>query len=187
MHAASMVAPVRRTYDFDWFKVNWLPRYGWIFDRRPAVIVVPFTPDDRIWLERIERRPTRLASWELPGGMIDGGEDPVTGGLRELEEECGLVAPRGGRLLRQTLELAPGMGRFPHHVVVARNVVPKAKKPVAQKDEGILAVRSFDRKEVRRMIDRGQMNVMATLGPLAVSGWLDASSGQVRRRGSGGR
>jgi 8-oxo-dGTP pyrophosphatase MutT (NUDIX family) len=177
-----MLRVVRRTHDFDWFKVKWLPRYGWIVDRRPAVIVLAFTPDDRIWLERIERLPTRTASWEMPGGMIDDGEDAVTGGLRELKEECGLVAPRGGRVLRQSLELAPGMGRFPHHIVVARNVVPKSKRPIAQKDEGILAVRSFDREQVRKMIRRCQISVLATLGPLAVSGWLDDSSRRAGRR-----
>jgi len=37
---------MRRTFDFDWFKVRWLARYGWIVDRSPAVTVVPISPDD---------------------------------------------------------------------------------------------------------------------------------------------
>jgi 8-oxo-dGTP pyrophosphatase MutT (NUDIX family) len=174
---------VRRTYNFDWFEVRWLPQYGWIFDRRPAVVVIALAPDDRLWLARIERPPIGKASWEMPGGMIDDGEDPVTGGLRELKEECGLVAPKGGRLLGRALELAPGMGRFPHHVVVARSVVPNNKRPIAQKDEGILAVRTFDREQVRKMLKRQEIKAMATLGPLAVSGWLDGSP-LVQRRSS---
>jgi 8-oxo-dGTP pyrophosphatase MutT (NUDIX family) len=168
-----MLRAVRRTYDFDWFKVSWQRKYGWIFDRRPAVVVIALDPDDRIWLERIARVPTATASWEMPGGMIDADEDPVAAGLRELEEECGLVAPRSGRLLRGDLELAPGMGRFPHHVVIAAGVVPKGKRPVPQKEEGILAVKSFDRGQIRKMMRSGLISVLATLGPLAVSGWLE--------------
>jgi len=170
---------VRRTYDFDWFKIRWLPGYGWIFDRRPAVVVIALTPDDRIWLARIDRAPTNRASWELPGGMIDDGEDALTGGLRELEEECGLVASRG-RVLRHPLELAPGMGRFPHHVVVASGVVPKAKRPIPQKNEGVLAVRCFDRTQVRKMVRSQRICVMATLAPLLVSAWLDGASARAR-------
>jgi 8-oxo-dGTP pyrophosphatase MutT (NUDIX family) len=163
---------VRRTYDFDFFKVQWLARYGWIVDRSPSVVVVPIAPDDRVWLAKIERAPTKTISWEFPGGGVDG-EAPVKAGLRELEEECGLVARRA-RLVPTAIELAPGMGRFLHHVVIATGVVPRGKRPVAQKQEGILAVRSFDRAAVRRLIRSGRIAVGATVGALAVSGWLQA-------------
>jgi 8-oxo-dGTP pyrophosphatase MutT (NUDIX family) len=162
---------VRRTYDFDFFKVRWLSRYGWIMDRSPAVVVVPIAPDDRIWLAKIDRAPTGSSSWEFPGGGIDG-EDPVRAGLRELEEECGLVARRA-RLLRTAYELAPGMGRFPHRVVIAQGVVPRGKRAVAQAEEGIVQVKSFDRAGVRRLIRVGKMSVGATLTALGASGWFD--------------
>jgi 8-oxo-dGTP pyrophosphatase MutT (NUDIX family) len=174
------VALVRRTYDFNWFKVRWLRGYGWIFDRRPAVVVIAVAPDDRIWLARIDRAPLGRASWELPGGMIDDGEDAVAAGLRELEEECGLIASRG-RVFGEPLELAPGMGTFPHHVVVASKVVPKGKRPVPQKEEGVLAARSFDRSQVRRMVKNRRICAMATLGPLVVCGWLDGLAPTARR------
>jgi len=172
---------VRRTFDFEWFKVKWQPGYGWIFERRPAVVVAAISSDDRIWLEQIERIPTGSVSWEMPGGLIDADEDAVSAGLRELEEECGLVATRGGRLLRETCELAPGMGRFLHHIVVASGVVAKGRRPVAQKEEKILAVRRFDRAQVRRMMRSARINVLSTLGVLAVSGWLDGSPAPSRR------
>jgi 8-oxo-dGTP pyrophosphatase MutT (NUDIX family) len=162
---------LRRTFDFRWFEVKWLPKYGWIFDRSPAVVVVPIAQDGRVWMIRLHRIPTGTSSWELPGGGVDG-EDIVTAGLRELEEECSLVARDGGRLVRTPLELAPGMGRFPHYVVVASDVVPKGKRPVPQREEGIVAVRAFDRARVETMLRRGTINVQATICALAVSGWL---------------
>jgi 8-oxo-dGTP pyrophosphatase MutT (NUDIX family) len=171
---------VRRSFDFDWFKVKWLTGYGWILDRDPAVVVVPIAPDDRVWLFRLHRIPTATTSWEVCGGGIDENEDAVAAGLRELEEEGSLVAKGGARLLRTPLHLAPGMGPFPHHVVVATGVVPRGRRPVAQRDEGILAVRSFDRAEVGRMLRRGSINVQATIASLAVSGWLEGD--RLRRR-----
>ncbi len=173
---------MRRSFDFDWFKVRWLPRYGWILERSPAVVVVPISPDDRVWLAQLHRIPTATTSWELPGGGIDGEEDIVAAGLRELEEECSLVAPKGGRLLPTVLELAPGMGRFLHHVIFARDVVPKGRYAVPQREEGIVAIRKFDRSSVRKMLYTGRINVHATVAALAVSGWLDEPRAARRRR-----
>jgi 8-oxo-dGTP pyrophosphatase MutT (NUDIX family) len=175
---------VRKTFDFDWFKVRWLAGYGWIVDRSPAIVVVPIAPDDRVWLVKLERAPTRTSSWELPGGAIDGDENVVAAALRELEEEAGLVARGKSRALETPLELAPGMGRFPHHVVVASGVVPRGKRPIPQREEGIVAVRAFDRARVWRMLRTGTISVQATAGALAVSGWLEAidRSSRPRRR-----
>jgi 8-oxo-dGTP pyrophosphatase MutT (NUDIX family) len=163
---------VRRTYDFDFFKVRWLARYGWILERLPAVVIVPIAPDGRIWLAQMERVPTRTRTWEFPGGGIDGREDPVSAGLRELEEECGLVARRA-RVLPTVFELAPGMARFAHRVVIAKDVVPRGRRAVAQREEGIVAVRRFDRAGVRRLIKGGRMSVGATLAALVASGWME--------------
>jgi len=172
---------VRTTFDFDWFKVRWLPRYGWIFDRRVAVVVVPIASDGRVWLCRLERVPTGTVSWELPGGAVDPGEEVVAAGLRELEEECSLVARGGGRLVSAPVELAPGMGRFPHRVVIASDVEPRGRRPLGQRDEGIVAVRRFDRSRASKMIRAGQVNVGATLAALVVSGWLEGKEPLTRR------
>jgi 8-oxo-dGTP pyrophosphatase MutT (NUDIX family) len=166
---------VRRTYDFDFFKVRWVARYGWIVDRSPAVVLVPIAPDDRIWLAQMNRLPTKTRSWEFPAGGIDGREDPISAGLRELEEECGLVARRA-RVLPTVFELAPGMGRLPLRVVIAKDVVPRDGRPVAQREEGVVAVRRFDRAGVRRLIRAGKISAGATLTALVASGWMAAGS-----------
>jgi hypothetical protein len=71
------------------------------------------------------------------------------------------------------------MGPFPHHVVIASDVVPLGRRPLPQVDEGITAVRAFDRPKVRGMLERGSINVQATIASLTVSGWL---AGAPRRR-----
>ena len=129
----------------------------------------------RAYLARqMSRVPTGTVSWEVPGGAIDQGEDALTAGLREMEEECALVAKGRGELLPTVFELAPGMGTFPHRFVIARGVVPKGRRAVPQRDEGISSVRAFDATRVRAMIRSGKISVLATLSALAVSGFLDA-------------
>ncbi len=53
------------------------------------VNVVAFDEDDRLLLVRQWRFGTMQFSTELPAGGMEPGEDPIVGGLRELEEETG--------------------------------------------------------------------------------------------------
>lgn len=53
------------------------------------VNVVALTPDHRLVLVRQFRYGIDEFSLEIPGGIIDAGEDPVAAGLRELREETG--------------------------------------------------------------------------------------------------
>ena len=42
-------------------------------------------------IRRSNTAPTGPLRWDLPGGDLDFGEDPIHGILREIEEETGLV------------------------------------------------------------------------------------------------
>lgn len=53
------------------------------------VNVVALTPDGHLVLVRQFRYGIDEFSLEIPGGVIDQGEDPVIAGLRELREETG--------------------------------------------------------------------------------------------------
>ena len=62
------------------------------------VNVVALTPDHQLVLVRQFRFGTDEFSLEIPGGVIEAGEDPVAAGRRELREESGYSGPRA-RLL----------------------------------------------------------------------------------------
>lgn len=62
-----------------------------------AVAIVPIDDDGRIHLVRQYRPAIRQAIYEIPAGIIDHGERPVTTARRECEEEVGL---RPRRLLK---------------------------------------------------------------------------------------
>lgn len=67
-------------------------------DSRDWVIVVARTKAGELMMVRQFRFGIDDLSWELPGGIIDKGEDPVEAGLRELLEETGYRA-KSGRLI----------------------------------------------------------------------------------------
>ncbi|AOS43765.1 ADP-ribose pyrophosphatase [Lacunisphaera limnophila] len=62
------------------------------------VNVVALTPAGELVLVRQFRYGINDFSLEIPGGVMDPGEDPVTAGVRELREESGYVGARA-RLL----------------------------------------------------------------------------------------
>ncbi|MDQ8194613.1 NUDIX hydrolase [Coraliomargarita sp. SDUM461004] len=90
-------------------------------DSRDWVIVVARTVEGELLLIRQFRWGANELSWELPGGIIDAGEDPVKAGLRELQEETGYVA-KTGRLIGHARPNPAILNNF-CHVVLAEEVV----------------------------------------------------------------
>lgn len=69
-----------------------------VIDAPSWVVVVAVTPGGELALVKQFRFGIDGFSTELPGGVIDQGEDPVAAGVRELSEETGFVG-RDARLL----------------------------------------------------------------------------------------
>jgi putative (di)nucleoside polyphosphate hydrolase len=61
-----------------------MTEYGY----RPAVGVMLVNSDGKVWVG--QRLDNALDAWQMPQGGLDGGEAPLEGALRELEEETGI-------------------------------------------------------------------------------------------------
>lgn len=64
-------------------------------DSRDWAVVVARTTSGEFIFVRQFRWGADALSWEIPGGIVDAGEDPLAAGLRELQEETGYTAASG--------------------------------------------------------------------------------------------
>src|SRR5262245_45746086 len=89
-------------HDYGIFKTRWIaaahPATGEArrfvaLDSTDWVNVIALTRDDRVVLIRQFRHGAGEVFVEIPGGMVDPGEDARTAAGRELREETGYVAP----------------------------------------------------------------------------------------------
>jgi ADP-ribose pyrophosphatase len=86
------------------------------------VNVVAVTADRRIVLVRQFRFGVNALSLEIPGGVIEEGEDPVAAGMRELSEETGYG---GGRVrLLGSVNPNPAIQDNRCHFVLVEDAVP---------------------------------------------------------------
>ena len=65
-----------------------------IVDHSGGVCVAALSEEGTLTFVRQFRYPYHKVLLELPAGKLEKGEDPMEAGIRELEEECGLVADR---------------------------------------------------------------------------------------------
>jgi 8-oxo-dGTP pyrophosphatase MutT (NUDIX family) len=86
------------------------------------VNVVAQTPDDRLVLVRQFRFGSNELSLEVPGGVMEAGENPVAAGLRELSEETGYGG--GASSLLGSVHPNPAIQDNRCHFVLVRGAVP---------------------------------------------------------------
>lgn len=60
-----------------------------VIDTSDWINIVAITTDEQLVLIQQYRHGIRDVTWEIPGGMIEPGEEPTAAALRELEEETG--------------------------------------------------------------------------------------------------
>jgi 8-oxo-dGTP pyrophosphatase MutT (NUDIX family) len=65
-----------------------------VLDAPHWVNVVALTPERRLVVVRQFRFGTSRVTVEIPGGIVDPGEEPLAAAKRELREESGYTAPR---------------------------------------------------------------------------------------------
>ncbi|HSI08514.1 MAG TPA: NUDIX hydrolase [Rariglobus sp.] len=98
-----------------------------VIDAPDWVNVLALTPDHRLVMVNQFRYGIDAFSWEIPGGMIDAGEDPVAAAVRELQEETGYVGT-SARLLGSVNPNPAIMNNRCHLVLVENAVLREAQE-----------------------------------------------------------
>ena len=133
-----------------------------------AMTVVVDDAGEHVLLAWRHRFVPDLWNWELPGGLIDAGEEPATTAGREVEEETG-YRPRSLEHL-VTFEPMAGTVRSPHHVFLARGA--ELVGDPTEVNEGTF--QWVPLAEVGQIIDKGQVGnsgaLVGLLHLLALSG-----------------
>jgi 8-oxo-dGTP pyrophosphatase MutT (NUDIX family) len=118
------------------------PREFSVINAPDWVNVVALTPAHELVLVRQFRYGTDDFSLEIPGGMIEPGEDPLAAGLRELQEETGFTGGRA-RLLGG-VHPNPAMQNNRCHFVLAEGVVRTAALAWDENEEMAITTRPVD-------------------------------------------
>ena len=64
----------------------------WVIDTPNWVNIIPITENNEVILVNQHRFGTEQLTLEIPGGMVDEGEDPMKAATRELAEETGYTS-----------------------------------------------------------------------------------------------
>lgn len=125
-----------------------------LFDFPDWVNVVAVTPDKKIVAIRQFRYGSKRLELEIPGGMIDPGEDPITAGCRELLEETG-YAGRDPEIIGKVCPNPAIQSNFCYTVLV-KDVVLEG--PPSQDDMEDIECFLLSAGEVKSLVDGGEIN-----------------------------
>lgn len=131
-------------------------------DSADFVNVVALTEDDRLIFVEQHRHASGELTLEIPGGLVDAGEDPVAAGLRELEEETGYVAKQA-RVLGTTRP-NPAIMSNRLTTVLAIGARPVAAQSLDEHEDCEVHLLAWD--EVLARIDDGRIDHALILASL---------------------
>jgi ADP-ribose pyrophosphatase len=130
-----------------------------------SVVIAPVPEPGKIILIRQFRYPTNRFLWELPAGSIDEGERPEQAAHRECHEEIGLVP----RTVVRLTALYPTPGYCDEEMIFFRvSGLEKTDEPAQVDEDEDIEARTFELRDVRDMVRRGEIVDMKTIVALAL-------------------
>ena len=125
----------------------------YVIRTRDWVNVIPITSNFEMVLVNQYRFGVQKNSWEIPGGVMESGEDPVVAGLRELQEETGFTSERA-RLLG-SVRPNPAIQNNACHIVLAEKASKTADLQWDEHEE--ISTKTVPIERVFDMVQSGEI------------------------------
>jgi ADP-ribose pyrophosphatase len=130
-----------------------------------SVVLVPVPSPGRVILVRQFRYAVNAFLWELPAGSVDEGESPEQAARRECHEEIGLVPETIVRLAA----MYPTPGYCDEEMVFFRlSSLEEPTEAAAMDEDEDIEAKTFELREARDMVRRGEITDMKTVAGLAL-------------------
>lgn len=124
-----------------------------VIDSPDWVNVIALTPDEEVIFVRQYRHGTGQITLELPGGMVDPGEDFKHAGLRELKEETGYSGHE--TCLLGVVDPNPAFMNNQCGLILVQNA--RKTGPQELDCNEVIEVVSYPLSQVRALISTGQV------------------------------
>ncbi len=127
-----------------------------VIENRDFASVVCVTDDKKILFVRQFRYPWQAFSYEIPSGLLEEGEDPKQGVIRELREETGYSVDSGESVKFMTKSHAFGLTIGWCYTYFTRTTQKKPQELNLDPEE-FLQVFAFTKEEVLQMLEAGEI------------------------------
>ena len=135
-----------------------------LVNHNDSVTILPLDSDGSVWFVSQYRMGCECHMLELPAGVMDEGETPEAAAARELGEEVGMSAAK--LQLLGSVYLAAGYSNEINHIYLATGL---ASAPLEMDDDEFLDKKRFAIKEIREMIEKGELIDSKTLAALLLA------------------
>lgn len=125
-------------------------------------IIFVVTTDEKIVLVRQYRYPVDQVTYELPGGVIDKGEDPKAAAIREMQEETGYHSDEVEFVCQ--LFPNPAINDNTAYFFLAKNAIPGEKKNFDAFED--IDICLFTKEEFFQLLRENKMQHGVQLGPV---------------------
>ena len=130
-----------------------------------SVVLIPVPEPGHVILIRQYRYAVNAFLWELPAGSVDEGESPEEAAKRECHEEIGQVPATIVRLG----SMYPTPGYCDEEMVFFRlSSLEEPTEPAALDEDEDIEAQTFELREARDMVRRGEITDMKTVAGLAM-------------------